>query len=127
MISDSTYIKISIGLNVILGLLVLYMFVFSNTTEVKRYEAEISRLETENRFLIDKYDELTMSNDESKERVKVIDGKINDVSKSLINVNRELKKIEKNGRKDKEDYVNGLSDDSVAVEFTNYLQRRNKR
>ena len=120
------YPKISIVLNIILGLAVIYMFVFSGKDKVERYEAEISRLETENQFMMSKYTELENLNSESKDRVIMIDDKLKDVNKSLISVNKELKKIEKNGKKDKVDFVNNLHNDSVAVEFTKYLQRRSR-
>ena len=66
-------------------------------------------------------------NQESIDRVTAIDTKISGVNKSLNAVNKELKRLERNGKKDKEDFVNHLSDDSVAIEFTKYIQRRNKR
>jgi predicted nuclease with TOPRIM domain len=121
------YPKISIVLNILLGLAVVYMFVFHKGDAIKKYEAEISRLETENVFMLKKYDELSKLNQESINRVTDIDTKINGVNKSLNTVNKELKRLEGNGKKDKEDFVNRLSNDSVAIEFTNYIQRRNKR
>jgi uncharacterized protein YoxC len=121
------YPKISIALNIILGLAVVYMFVFHKGKDITRYEAEISRLETENEFVLKQYNELGKMNQESIDRVTAIDTKISGVNKSLNNVNKELKRLERNGKKDKEDFVNHLSDDSVAIEFTKYIQRRNKR
>ena len=121
------YPKISIVLNFILGLAVVYMFVFHKGDAIKKYEAEISRLETENVFMLKKYDELSKLNQESINRVTDIDTKINGVNKSLNTVNKELKRLEGNGKKDKEDFVNRLSHDSVAIEFTKYIQRRDKR
>jgi uncharacterized protein YoxC len=121
------YPKISIALNIILGLAVVYMFVFHKGKDITRYEAEISRLETENEFVLKQYNELGKMNQESIDRVTAIDTKISGVNKSLNNVNKELKRLERNGKKDKEDFVNHLSDDSVAIQFTKYIQRRNKR
>jgi len=121
------YPKISIALNIILGLAVVYMFVFHKGKDITRYEAEISRLETENEFVLKQYNELDKMNQESIDRVTAIDTKISGVNKSLNAVNKELKRLERNGKKDKEDFVNHLSDDSVAIEFTKYIQRRNKR
>jgi hypothetical protein len=121
------YPKISIALNITLGLAVVYMFVFHKGKDITRYEAEISRLETENEFVLKQYNELDKMNQESIDRVTAIDTKISGVNKSLNAVNKELKRLERNGKKDKEDFVNHLSDDSVAIEFTKYIQRRNKR
>ena len=63
------YPKISIALNIILGLAVVYMFVFHKGKDITRYEAEISRLETENEFVLKQYNELDKMNQESIDRV----------------------------------------------------------
>jgi predicted nucleic acid-binding Zn-ribbon protein len=103
------------------------MFVFHKGEAIEKYEAEISRLNTENEFIMTRYVELEKLTEQSNDRVIVLDDKLSVINSQLTTVNKEIKKFNKDGKKDKEDFVSNLHNDSISVEFTNYLQRRSRR
>lgn len=119
--------KLAIGsliINVILVLLVGYFMLFAKPSDVKEYEAEISRLKTLNEVLASDNNELTLINIESNKRISKLDSLSLISDKKIKKLDHELRNIEKYREEVRTD-VRALPHDSVAGELTKYLQRRN--
>jgi len=123
---DNKWIKISIGFNAVLILVIGFMLIFSKPTDVNEYKAEISRLETLNELILIDNERLINDTKESEDRVKNLDLLLSaEITKSKI-YQDEFRRIEKS-RETVRDGVRALPHDSVSVELTKYLGRRNTK
>jgi hypothetical protein len=118
--------KISIGLNVLLLIIVGYTLLFSKPVDVNKYESEISRLKTLNEVISERNIELTKETQLSELRTKRLDSLFTvEVTKSKF-YKDEYRRLEKS-RETVRDGVRALPHDSVSVELTKYLSRRNSK
>ena len=121
---ENKWIKISIGFNALLILVIGFMLIFSKPTDVNEYKAEISRLETLNELILIDNERLINDTKESEDRVKNLELLLSaEITKSKI-YKDEFRRIEKS-RETVRDGVRALPHDSVSVELTKYLGRRN--
>jgi len=112
--------------NVLLVVVLILFIVFGRTKPIEEYDAEIATLTTINIGLEEKNEELSGIKDGYDEDIAKYDEDLTKVSKELLISNAEIKRL--NGLRDGiPNFVGELPNDSVAGEFTRYLQRRTKR
>jgi peptidoglycan hydrolase CwlO-like protein len=108
----------------LIGTLV-YFLVFHESPIIERYQSEIATLKTKNEQLVTDFENLQKEKEISKKITEQLDKGLNNINKELKSVNYEIYILNKN-RDKKEPFVNNLPNDSIAGEFTKYLQRRNQ-
>jgi len=123
------YTKLSLIMNGVMTLLLIgtlvYFLVFHESPIIERYQSEIATLKTKNEQLITDFENLQKEKEISKKITEQLDKGLNNINKELKSVNYEIYILNKNRNK-KEPFVNNLPNDSIAGEFTKYLQRRNQ-
>lgn len=123
------YTKLSLIMNGVMTLLLIgtlvYFLVFHESPVIERYQSEIATLKTKNEQLVTDFENLQKEKEISKKITEQLDKGLNNINKELKSVNYEIYILNKNRNK-KEPFVNNLPNDSIAGEFTKYLQRRNQ-
>lgn len=123
------YTKLSLIMNGVMTLLLIgtlvYFLVFHESPIIERYQSEIATLKTKNEQLVTDFENLQKEKEISKKITEQLDKGLNNINKELKSVNYEIYILNKNRNK-KEPFVNNLPNDSIAGEFTKYLQRRNQ-
>jgi len=123
------YTKLSLIMNGVMTLLLIgtlvYFLVFHESPIIERYQSEIATLKTKNEQLVTDFENLQKEKEISKKITEQLDKGLNNINKELKSVNYEIYILNKN-RDKKEPFVNNLPNDSIAGEFTKYLQRRNQ-
>jgi peptidoglycan hydrolase CwlO-like protein len=123
------YTKLSLIMNGVMTLLLIgtlvYFLVFHESPIIERYQSEIATLKTKNEQLVTDFENLQKEKEISKKITEQLDKGLNNINKELKSVNYEIYILNKNRNK-KEPFVNNLPNDSIASEFTKYLQRRNQ-
>lgn len=129
MQTNVNYTKLSLIMNGVLTLLftgtLVYFLVFHESSIIERYQSEIATLTTKNEQLATDFENLQKEKDKSKKITEKLDKSLDNINKELKSVNYEIYILNKNRNK-KEPFVNNLPNDSIAGEFTKYLQRRNQ-
>ena len=123
------YTKLSLIMNGVMTLLLIgtlvYFLVFHESPIIERYQSEIATLKTKNEQLVIDFENLQKEKETSKKITEQLDKGLDNITKELKSVNYEIYILNKNRNK-KEPFVNNLPNDSIAGEFTKYLQRRNQ-
>jgi len=129
MVEKTDYTKLSLIMNGVMALLLvgtlIYFLVFHESPVIERYQAEIATLKTKNEQLINDFDKIQKEKEISKKITEKLDKGLDNITKELKTVNYEIYILNKNRNK-KEPFVSNLPNDSIAGEFTKYLQRRNQ-
>ena len=103
----------------------LKFIIFHESPIIERYQSEIATLKTKNEQLVIDFENLQKEKEISKKITEQLDKGLTNITKELKSVNYEIYILNKNRNK-KEPFVNNLPNDSIAGEFTKYLQRRNQ-
>ncbi len=106
-----------------LSLLLIINFFFGQNTEINYDVNEIKALHEKTDKLITENDSLKKQNIKINTYIKAIYNKINNNSKELEKTKLELNHL-KNKKSENNNYVNRLSNNGVADEFSKYLDKR---
>lgn len=108
---------------IILGLVLIISFFFGQNSTINKHVDEIKALQEENSALVVKNDGLVAKNIKIDKVISQINNKIDNNSTQLLKTQVELIKL-KNKKNEIPSYVNRLSANGVANEFTKYLDKR---
>lgn len=108
-----------------LGLIGIYIFT-SSDVDKDMYDKQIEKLEQENEQLLTQNDSISGVNKKIDKEIKDIKYSIYLTKNRLTTANNKIKTLQ-NGKDKIIPYVDDLSDDDVAREFTNYLNRRESK
>jgi len=110
---------------IILTLVLIISFFFGQNNNIDKHSDEIKMLHDKNIQLTKKNDSLKNENIKIDAHIKSINKKIDNNSTKIIKTDVELNKL-KTKRNEKNLYVNHLSTNGVADEFSKYLNKRTK-
>jgi len=116
----------SLIFNALLVVALVLFVIFGRTKPIPKYEAEIATLTTLNNTLLVDNKSLVKTKAKDDDDIAKYDENLIKVSKELIKSKDEIKRLNR-VRHAIPNTVADLPNDSVAGEFTDYLQRRNKR
>ena len=125
MNSDKIVITSLIFNGLLIVALVLFV-IFGRTKPIEKYETEIATLTTINVGLISDNEELIKTKESDNKAIAKYDENLIIISKELISSKAEIKRLNE-VRDEIPNFVDGLSDDAVTGELTEYLERRKRR
>jgi cell division protein FtsB len=123
---NNKIIWISVGFNILLIIGLVLFIAFGRSKPIPKYEAEIATLTTMNSILEGEIMDLAEDKYNSDETIAKYTKELDELSNELAKSKREIIRLKKQ-RDEIPDFIRNLPNDSVAGEFTRYLQRRNKR
>ena len=108
---------------VLLGLIIIFMFLFRPSKDISMYEEEINILNQRNKILIEINDSITNLNNLLGDQIILLEKDVETVNGKLTDNEKEINKLKRN-KGEIYKHVNSLDVNGVTRGFSDYLKRK---